>query len=77
MFTFLDEQFLGAVVHNGVGGVVRGHHAVVGLGASVSVTNWNKIESRRPLAWSSQFRHLYVFVVTLASAHKVSRRSPR
>ena len=39
-FTFLDEQLLVAVVDDGVGAVVGGHHAVVGLRAGASVANW-------------------------------------
>ena len=39
-FTFLDEQLLVAVVDDGVGAVVCGHHAVVGLRAGASVANW-------------------------------------
>ena len=39
-FTFLDEQLLVAVVNYGVGAVVGGHHAVVGLRAGASVANW-------------------------------------
>ena len=38
--TFLDEQLLVAVVDDGVGAVVGGHHAVVGLRAVASVANW-------------------------------------
>ena len=38
-FTFLDEEFLPAVVEDGVGGVVCVHHTVVGLRSRVTLGN--------------------------------------
>ena len=38
-FLFSEEKLFGAGVDNSVGGVVSGHHEVVGTTAPVSVTN--------------------------------------
>ena len=42
-FLFSDEKLFGAGVDNSVGGVVSGHHEVVGSAAPVSVTNWQTL----------------------------------
>ena len=60
---FSEEKLFGTGVDNGVGGVVSGHHEVVGTAAPVSVTNWQTL--------------MTTYLIFRLGSHKEFLQSPR